>query len=156
MLWLLWDFGCDSDVRQVVMGGGRCYVVILLWFVVVYGGIVVVMMCCGCCIVMWWEIQLYVVVVMYYGYMWWFMWGEVLCSHSPSKNNNFHTTTFSKIFFIPLAEQMFAQTNIHITLSHLYTKTLQIIQKDVIKMSIQIYRIIIQYFYLKVVTDYVP
>lgn len=62
--------------------------------------------------------------------------GEVLCSHSPSKNNNFHTTIFSKIFFIPLAEQMFAQTNVRTTLSHLYIKTLQIIQKDVIKMSI--------------------
>lgn len=62
--------------------------------------------------------------------------GEVLCSHSPFKNNKFHTMTFSKIFFIPIAEQMFAQTNVHTTLSHLYTETLQIIQKDVIKMSI--------------------
>lgn len=86
-----------------------------------------------CYVEIWW---LYCCIVVVCGIMWWLCGGEVLCSHSPSKNNNFHTTTFSKIFFIPLAEQMFAQTNVPTTLLHLYTKTLQIIQKDVIKMSI--------------------
>ena len=131
-------------------------------YVVVYGGIVVVVMCCvRCCnvvVVMWlcggryscmWLLYCSIVVVC--GYV-----GRGAMLSQSFKNNNFHTTIFSKIFFIPLAEQMFAQTNVHTTLSHLYTKTLQIIQKDVIKMSIQIYRIIVQYFYLKVVTDYVP
>ena len=66
----------------------------------------------------------------------WLCGGEVLCSHSPSKTITFTQRFFQKFFFIPIAEQMFAQTNVPTTLSHLYTETLQIIQKDVIKMSI--------------------